>query len=139
MACASAELSAFLSRLIRSCLDIRAVWCVGHAELEPATIHECHELLVFADAPALDTLRRNNHLHRTNVQLLVVFDGDRFENPWGPHRRTGSLARWAWRQEAPDVAYYDESRWADREADPSAVVRIRRKAFLIWPSPTSPE
>jgi hypothetical protein len=47
----------------------------------------------------------------------------------------GSLARWAWRQVAQDVAYYDESRWAEPGQGNTAVTRVRRKAFLIWPAP----
>jgi hypothetical protein len=32
-----------------------------------------------------------------------------------------------------DVAYYDESIWDGAEATRGTVMRVRRKAFLIWP------
>lgn len=131
---ATAEFSGFVSRLLRHCLNIRAVWSVGHDQLAPDAPHEARELLVFADRPTLDALRRSDHLHRDDLQVLVVIDGDHFENAWGPHTISGSLARWAWRATGQDIAFYDESKWADREGDVSAVVRVRRKAFLLWPS-----
>jgi hypothetical protein len=64
--------------------------------------------------------------------VLVVTDGDRFENVWGPRKLSGSLARWAWQQVSPDEAYYDESRWADAGGQPGRVVRVRRKATVLW-------
>ena len=39
-----------------------------------------------------------------------------------------TLARWAWRQISPHESYYDESRWAQH----GSVVRVRRKALLLW-------
>jgi hypothetical protein len=129
---APAELSDFLSRVLVRCLDIRAVWSVGNADVASATADRGYELLVFADRRTLDSLRRSDHLHRADVELLVVIDGDRFENAWGQRRLSGSLARWAWRQVSPELAYYDESKWAEREGGAGGVVRVRRKAVLIW-------
>lgn len=128
----TAELSGFVSSLLRHCLAIRAVWSVGHDQFASETPHEGRQLLLFADRPTLDALRRSEHLHRHDMQVLVVIDGDHFENAWGPRTISGSLARWAWRAGDQDMAFYDESKWADREGDVSAVVRVRRKAFLLW-------
>ncbi len=58
----------------------------------------------------------------------MVIDGDVFESAWGPRKLSGSLARWAWRQISPHEAYYDEARWAQA----GSVVRVRRKALLLW-------
>ena len=131
MHCAPAELSAFLSHLLVRCIDIREVWSVGAAELVPAAVRPGYELLVFADQRTLQSLRRSSQLHRADVELLVVFDGDQFENAWGSRRVSGSLARWAWRPVSDELAYYDESKW-DHGADGGTVVRVRRKAILIW-------
>jgi hypothetical protein len=127
---APAELSAFLSRMLVCCLDIRAVWSSEAAGCSLAAAS--HQLIVFADRQTLLSLRKSGELHRADVELLVVFDGDRFENAWGPQRLSGSLSRWAWRQVSDELAYFDESRWAHREGDPGAVVRVRRQAMLIW-------
>ena len=129
----SSDLPAFLSRLLLCCLDIQEIWSVGHDGLARERPAKDPGLLVFADRPTLQTLRRNDALHRADMRVLVVYDGDQFESAWGPHRFSGSLARWAWRPVGHDVAYYDESIWGAVEAA-GTVTRVRRKAFLIWPA-----
>jgi hypothetical protein len=114
------QISAFAARLAACCLDIRSVWSIEHA------------LLVFADERTLAHLRKCEDLRSADVDVLVVTDGDRFENVWGPHRLSGSLGRWAWQQVSPEEAYYDESRWADAGGQGGRVVRVRRKATLVW-------
>jgi hypothetical protein len=124
------DLAPFLSRLVERCPGIRAVWALGSPD--DAAQASGGELLAFADHATLERLRAAEDLHRVDVQLLVVVDGDRFENAWGPCRLSGSLARWAWRQVSPSVAYYDESKWAERDGEAGTVVRVRRKALLVW-------
>jgi hypothetical protein len=124
------DLAGFLARLVERGPGIRAVWSLGNPD--DAAQPSGRELLAFADRPTLERLRAAEDLHRADVQLLVVVDGDRFENAWGPCRLSGSLARWAWRQVSPAVAYYDESKWAQRHGEAGTVVRVRRKALLVW-------
>jgi hypothetical protein len=133
------EISSFISRLLERCLNIRSVWCmaqdahrVAQDAMEPATVAPRWELLVFADQATLERLRKATDVHRTDVDLLVVVDGDRFENAWGQGRLSGSLVRWSWRPVRPAEAYYNESRWGDQ--NDGGVVRIRRRAILIWQS-----
>ena len=127
----STDFSAFVSQVLVCCLDIRAVWRTRHGAHDDAPALE-HEFLAFADKPTLDRLRQCEDLHRSDVELLVVVDGDRFENAWGPRKLSGSLARWAWRQVSAELAYYDESIWAERNAGAGSVTRVRRKAVLVW-------
>jgi len=126
------DLSAFVSSVLLHCLDIRAIWCMRQGEPGAAPASLEHELLAFADPLTLQRLRQCDALHRSDVDLLVVVDGDRFENAWGPRKLSGSLARWAWRQVSSEIAYYDESTWGDRIGAPGSVVRVRRKAMLVW-------
>jgi hypothetical protein len=128
------ELPPFVSDLVLWRLDIRSVWSLDHrpgeTPLQPAT----RQLLVFADLMTLRDLRKREDLHRTDVGLLVVVDGDAFENAWGSSCR-GSLARWAWRQVSAHEAYYDEARWDGPDGNGGNVVRIRSKALLLWQEP----
>ena len=68
-------------------------------------------------------LRKCDSLREDDVSLLVVTDGDSFENAWGAQPSSGSLARWAWREGTAGQAYYDESRWAPEE-EAGSVVRV---------------
>ena len=118
-----------LFRVLSTCLDIVSVWSIDHAPHEVRATLGHRKLLAFGDARTLSRLRASEHLHVSDVDFLVVTDGDGFASAWGPSRLSGSLARWAWRQTSRNQAYYDESRWA---ADAHAAVRVRRKAFLVW-------
>jgi hypothetical protein len=129
---APADTTAFVFRVLASCLDIRAVWSLDHDPDEIAAVPAKCRLLVFADAGALKRLRRSENLHDASVELLVVIDGDTFESAWGPAKVSGSLGRWAWRQTSSSEAFYDESRWSLRGGDTGGVVRVRRKACLLW-------
>lgn len=119
------------SRVLAACLDIRAIWSIGHDPEDTGLGAAPCRLLAFASGAALQRLRMCEHLHDAGVELLVVTNGEDFATAWGPGKLSGSLARWGWRQSSADEAYYDESRWAQRDGG-GAVVRVRRKAFLVW-------
>ena len=127
----SAELSVYLRSVLMHCLDIRTVWSVDRADGVPESPGKLHELVIFANAATLHVLRKSDRLHRADVMALVVFDGEQFENGWGPERISGSLARWGWRQQEADLAYYDEAKWQGADG---AVVRSRRRAVRVWSS-----
>lgn len=125
------HLNTLVSRLLASCLDISALWSIGHPTLqEPNSLDHGDALLAFADPATLAALRRADALHTAEVQLFVVLDGDCFESAWGTQRLSGSLARWAWRQSSEFEAYYEEARWGDA----GGVIRVRRKALRLWPA-----
>lgn len=132
---APVELPQFVSDLLLGSLDIRSVWSLDHRPGEAPLPRATRQLLAFADPMTLRHLRQREDLHRTAVSLLVVVDGDRFESAWGPSCLSGSLARWAWRQVSPHEAYYDEARWVAPDGDGGNVVRVRRKALLLWQEP----
>jgi hypothetical protein len=119
------------ARVLAACLDVRAVWSIGHEPEATRAGDAPRRLLVFASAATLQRLRASEHLHDPEIELLVVTNGEDFATAWGPCKLSGSLARWGWRQASADEAYYDESRWAQRDGG-GAVVRVRRKAFLVW-------
>jgi hypothetical protein len=121
-----------VSAVLASCLDIVSVWSIDHEPAASCVDLPYRRLLAFADARTLRRLRADEYLHSADVEFLVVVDGDAFASAWGPSRLSGSLARWAWRQTTTHEAYYDESRWAGGEG---AVIRARRKAFLLWQRP----
>jgi hypothetical protein len=120
-----------VSRMLASCLDIRSVWSLDHDPGKAWTAKDGHRLLAFADPRTLERLRKCDHLHSSDVELMVVLDGDAFETAWGSRRSCGSLARWAWREVSGNEAYYEESRW-ERRDDSERIVRVRRKALLVW-------
>jgi hypothetical protein len=125
--CAQQLMTGLLARF----LDVRAVWRIG-LDPEAAAPGAGHQvtMLVFADAPTLQRLHKSTP-RIPGLDLLVVTDGDVFESAWGLRSAPGSLGRCAWRQTSANEAYYDESHWSGG-ADGGAVVRVRRKAVLVW-------
>ena len=124
----------FISGLLLGCLEIRSLWSLDHSAGDTCLQPGRSQLLAFADLATLRHLRIREDLHRTDVALLVVIDGDGFESAWGSCRLSGSLSRWAWRQISAHEAYYEEAR---REDEAGNVVRVRRKALLLWQQPPS--
>ena len=119
-----------VSRVLAACLDIRSIWSIDHAAGGEHADAPSRRLLAFAEAATLNRLRACDYLHSAEFELLVVVDGDAFASAWGPSGLSGSLARWEWRQISRHEAYYHESRWACGAE--RSVVRVRRKALLLW-------
>jgi hypothetical protein len=119
--------------VLASCLDVAAVWSVGHDLQGRESDDPEIRLLVFGTRQVLERLRKCDGLHDARVQVLVVVDGDAFIAAWGPHAGSGSLACWAWRQISPVEAFYDESCWSRAAESDGVVARVRRRAFLLWP------
>jgi hypothetical protein len=127
-----APLAALVRSMLATCLDIRAVWSIDH-DVAATSVPDGHcKLLVFADAVTRARLHGLRGGDTLAFQILVVTDGDAFESACGAPAASGSLSRWAWRQTAPHEAFYEQARWAPGESQARAVVRVRRKALLVW-------
>ena len=89
------DISAFVSSVLASCLDIRSVWSTDHCPDQSRLTPARHELLAFADAATLERLRRCEYLHRADIEFLVVVDGDLFESrARGPASRSRNHPDW---------------------------------------------
>lgn len=122
------ELREMASVVLAECIGIRALWLLDHDPANTSLARAPFTLLAFADAATLQRLRRGPALCGASVSLLVVTDGDFFQAAWDSGL-SGSLARWSWRQISPGEAFYDQARWS---SDDGGVVRVRRKALLLW-------
>ena len=132
----AAAIAWFVTQLIYRCPAIRSIWTIGE-RANGGLVDSPHQLdwdlIAFADIATLHYLRRAADLHRADVLLRVVTDGDRFEIAWGDPERCGSLFGWGWRRTTEIEAYYSEARWA-RPAEAGNVERTRRRAACVWPS-----
>ena len=109
--------AALVAGLLVGLLDIRSVWSMDHEPAGPHVARERARLLVFADTATLHRLHSVPHV--AGFEVLVVTDDD-------------AVQSWAWRRTSASEAFYDEARWAE---DGITVVRVRRKAQLVWPTP----
>ena len=114
-----------VAALLANFLDVRAVWSIGHEPEAAAPACADAIFLVFADAATLEQLQK---APEPGIKLFVVTDGDLFQSVERTSQAGGSLARAAWQQTSAREAFYDEATWASG----GDVVRVRRKALLLW-------
>jgi hypothetical protein len=133
-AAAASPISPFLGLLEAHCPAVRSVWMIGERAASAAP-HEpgplVWDLLVFADAATLQRLRVATHLHRRDVRLRVVTDGDAYAVAWGDLPGYGSLFQWEWLEASEAEAFYSEAHWRE-PAHARVVTRTRRKALCLW-------
>lgn len=104
-------ISLYLDLLAEHCPDIRSVWEIG-ARADDEVLGTCApfgwDLIAFADEDTLQQLRAATELHRPDVRLRVVLDGNRFEPAWGDAALSGSLSEWGWKRVSEREAFYAE-------------------------------
>lgn len=115
---------------------MRSIWMIGdraNGDVLDSPGPFDWDLVAFADMPTLHRLREATDLHRVDVLLRLVTDGDRFAIAWGKPHLSGSLLQWDWCQATEKEAYYSEARWKG-PVGTGNVERTRRKAACVWQS-----
>lgn len=78
----SIEAAAYVAELVAAYPSIREVWLYGSRANGTAREKSDWDYLAFADAATLAALRRETRFDREGIDLMVVTDGVRFEQPW---------------------------------------------------------
>src|SRR5690606_7551183 len=99
--------------------SIEEIWLLGSRANDADERGRHWDLLAFADRDALTAIRANRSIHRKDVHLMIVTDGDCFERAWGSPER-GRLSSIRWRVEDLHTATY-----AKDGATGEAAVRVR--------------
>jgi predicted nucleotidyltransferase len=94
--------------------SVSSIWLIGSRASCTEQPESDWDLLVFADTDSLVRMRADAGLHALGIDLLVVTDGDRFEQPWIEDGYTvakfGYLTTWLWKQTSQTEAEYLSSR-----------------------------
>jgi predicted nucleotidyltransferase len=123
----ASEIEAYVRGLIRLCPGISVVWLIGSRANGTATVTSDYDLLVFADEEVFESLRVNSDLQNAKVDLLVVLsnNGD-FETPSG-EKKKGNLGDWEWKEEFPNTATYESSKFMpDSPGSRAGVIKTER-------------
>lgn len=99
------ELGMYVDALRKQYPSIDEVWMLGARVNDEHTRGSEWDLLVFGDRAALSAIRAEPSLHRSDLNLMIVIDGDRFERAWGG-RDQGRLSALEWRVEDLHSATY---------------------------------
>jgi predicted nucleotidyltransferase len=76
------SLDSYIQRLINSYPSLSEIWLFGSRADATYKPDSDWDLLVFADRHSVDKMKSDNSLRVRRIDLLVVFDEDRFEQPW---------------------------------------------------------
>jgi hypothetical protein len=94
--------------------SISSIWLMGSRASSTERPESDWDLLAFADRDALGEMQGDADVRAPGIDLLVVIDDDRFEQPWidegeiGP--KFGFLDVWRWTQNSQTEATYLSSR-----------------------------
>jgi hypothetical protein len=124
-------ISDYAQQLADTCADVSAVWLFGSRANGTARAGSDWDLLVFGGVGAYDCLAAASHLHREDVDCLVMRGTDDFSNAWGKKPKSGSLSGWEWKQASGTTAQYTEVKPRGR-GDSFNMVLTQRVAKLVW-------
>jgi hypothetical protein len=73
----------YVAKLAAAYPRIREVWLYGSRANGTETVNSDWDYLAFADDATLGALRSDTRFQREGIDLMMVTDGVRFEQPWG--------------------------------------------------------
>lgn len=127
------DLDAYVQQIILAAPGVRDIWLIGSRANGSAGPTSDWDLLVFGDQSSFEEVGAAKHLHRADVDCLVVSGSGAFASAWGGKSKRGSLTGWNWRPHPNgNQATYEESKWHDAE-DGAGVRTADRLATRIWP------
>lgn len=121
----------WLHFLMEQCPTIEEVWLIGSRANNSATAESDWDFIAFGSAETVPYLRSRKDLYQEDVDLLIVYDGNQFQEPWGQPSKTGSLSKWGWRVVVDGQAIYDAVKWREAE-DGAGFVCSERLAVRVF-------
>ena len=108
------------------------VWLIGSRANGTAKDSSDWDFIAMGTIATLDFLKKSTLFHRSDVDFLVVTDGDGFMSAWGGREKGGYLSEWGWEQQSETLANYNQTKWID-STDGSDVQTTRVRAIRVWP------
>jgi hypothetical protein len=127
------KIDGFVGKITRAHPGIREVWRLAHPVKTHARRAPRWALLVFADEGTFEELRSDFRFRRADVELLVVRDGDEFQEPWGENPERGYLSEWEWVKTSDREAQYHGTRWVHDEKLFRTIIELCT-ASRLWPA-----
>ena len=127
------EFSSYVKAIAASTPCVQSIWLFGSRANGTSTTSSDYDILVFGNPLTFGTLRFNTELHRSNVDLLVVTDGNLFSNAWGAKVKSGSLLRWEWKTTSEMQSCYVEHKWVENK-ESADILSACRHAIKVWPA-----
>ena len=124
---------------LRSVADgIDSLWLFGSRANGTSTSASDWDLMLFANESTLSQLKTVPHLKHALVDVLVVYDGLNFVEPWPESEdyiKSGDLDSWAWVEESASSARYRATKYLDEDEwfKLANTQVLTLKAGRLWP------
>ena len=116
--------------------DCESIWLFGSRANAQGESMSDWDLLLFSNEQGLTRLKERRELKTAAVDLLAVFDGERFVEPWpaaGESPKNGSLSLWRWTVLEPCRATYRRIEYQLGWFRDGGAVEQELCAYRIWP------
>jgi hypothetical protein len=118
----------YVSQISAAYPAIREVWFIGSRANGTERPDSDYDYMAFADGDTLAALSQSQRFNWPDIDLLVVFDGLNFAEPWpDPNRpKGGSLDEWEWRPVSKTLATYRATKpgpddWSTRAFEQNSI------------------
>ena len=97
--------------------EIEEIWLIGSRVNGSERPNSDWDYLIFGTERVINSLRQQPRLNASNIDLLIVYDGNRFKKPWrdGSQIKSGSLSGWGWEVTGDGTAIYRAAKWRSGE------------------------
>lgn len=131
------HVSRFIAKIASMTTEPVEVWLIGSRANGRARPDSDTDLLIFGPDGFLESVRIGLQ-EPTDIDCLVVYDGDNFQDPW--QEKSGSLGELRWNRVDDQAATYIGTKWvpdkessAEFEADMGELVKCNEQSWRIWP------
>ena len=105
------EIEDYINELTGRFPSIESIWLFGSRINGTSRPDSDWDLLVFGTKKTIDELRRSLEFRQDNIDLLVVYNGNDFIEPWptqpdSKEQKCGSLDEWCWKKINQRIAFY---------------------------------
>lgn len=133
----SDDVSKFIADITSMTTEPVEVWLMGSRANGRARHDSDTDLLVFGPDKFLEMLR--DRLQQPNeIDCLVVYDGDNYQDPW--QQKSGSLSKLRWLRINEHTATYVGTKWVpddesslEFEAELGDLVEHSERSCRLWP------
>mgnify|MGYP001481481910 CR=1 FL=1 len=106
------EIEEYIIKLTSQHPSIESIWLFGSRINGTHRPDSDWDLLVFGTHETLDELSQSNEFKRNNIDLLIVYNGNDFKEPWPAEpgikkQKSGSLSEWGWCKINHQIALYN--------------------------------
>lgn len=130
--------SAFITKLTSLNPSLHSIWLIGSRANQRYREESDTDLLIFGSKDLL-CIARDQLEPPSNLDCLIVFNGNDFQDPW--KNKKGRLDDFEWQETSNISAKYVGVKWisspesaTDFDSDEECLIHRQEQAFRIWPA-----